>query len=52
MAKVNCRFISCCNYWLRQGYHNVVISRLLAKTVEAPHHIRTRIGVGMNTSEM
>jgi hypothetical protein len=32
--------------WLQKN------SIYLAKTVEAPHHIRTRIGVGMNTSEM
>lgn len=28
------------------------LSEILAETVEAPHHICTRIGVGMNTSEM
>jgi hypothetical protein len=29
MTKVNCQFITSCNYWLKQGYHNVAIHNVV-----------------------
>jgi hypothetical protein len=35
--------------WVQHDGSEDAIADKLAETVEAPHHIRTRIGVGMNT---